>query len=265
MGGDLHEGENTREALGRIGRDIASARFAVVFTGAGISTESGLPDYRGPSGLWKNRRFEELANIDAFKDDPVEFWEFYAHRLAVLADAEPNAAHRALESMYRAGLIKGVITQNVDGLHRRDVFGNGLAELHGSLRTGVCLDCESELDGAEVEARIAEADDGVPRCNCGYPIKPGVVLFGEMLPEEQVVRAQTCALEADYMLCLGSSLSVIPAAFLPATVLKSGGRVAIINQGPTDYDDEPGVIKVEAALAEALPIVATAAERGRGA
>jgi len=228
-----------REALEQIGRDIATARFAVVFTGAGISTESGLPDYRGPSGLWRNRRFEELANIETFKADPVDFWEFYAHRLAVLADAKPNAAHRALEAMYRGGLIKAVITQNVDGLHRREVFGTDLAELHGTLETGVCLNCLDHYNLREIETRIGESKDGVPRCDCDHPIKPGVVLFGEMLPEEQVVRAQNLTSEADYMLCLGSSLSVIPAAFLPATVLDNGGRVAIINQGPTEYDDEP--------------------------
>jgi NAD-dependent deacetylase len=251
-------------ALERIGRDIASARFAVVFTGAGISTGSGLPDYRGPDGLWKNRRFEELANIETFKTSPVEFWEFYAHRLEMLADAEPNAAHRAVEGMYQADLIGAVITQNVDGLHRREVFGTDLAELHGTLERGVCLDCGKDYHRPQTEERIARSEDGVPRCDCGYPIKPGVVLFGEVLPEEQLVRAQTCTSAADYMLCLGTSLSVFPAALLPATVLENGGKLAIINKGRTEYDDEPGVIKVEASLAEAMPIVAADAERGRG-
>jgi NAD-dependent deacetylase len=251
-----------RSALERIGRDIAEADSAVAFTGAGISTESGLPDYRGPAGLWKNKRFEELADIEMFRENPVEFWDFYAHRLEVLEDAEPNEAHLALERMYEGGLIKGVITQNVDGLHRREVFGDDLAELHGTLRSGVCIDCERDYAGSEVATRIAAANDGVPRCDCGSPIKPGVVLFGELLPVDEHRKAKRLALDADYFLCLGSSLSVSPASFLPQFALDNGGKVGIINLGPTAYDDRPRVTKVEATLGEALPLVAADAERG---
>ncbi len=210
----------------------------------------------------KNRRFEELASIETFKKEPVEFWQFYAQRLSALHQAEPNPAHLALEELYEAGLLEGVITQNVDGLHRREVFGSDLYEIHGSLATGSCLECGEDYRLSEVEQRMDAAEDGVPRCDCGYPIKPGVVLFGEYLPVDGS-RAQRLSSEADYLLCLGSSLSVTPAAFLPATVLESRGKVAIINQGPTEYDGEPGVIKVEAALAEAMPIVAAHAKSGR--
>ena len=253
--------DKTRETLREIGREIAEANFAVAFTGAGISTESGLPDYRGPGGLWKNKRFEELAHIETFKSEPGEFWGFYAQRLAALHNAKPNAAHLALEQLHEDGLIKRVITQNVDGLHRREIYGMNLAELHGSLRLGTCLGCGRDWYIAEVEERLAGSEDGVPHCDCGYPLKPGVTLFGENLPEHALEDAQRFASEADYLLCLGSSLSVIPAAFIPATVLDNGGLVGIINQGPTDYDDSYGVLKVEARLAEAMPIVAEAARQ----
>lgn len=250
--------EETREELEQIGREIAEAKFAVVFTGAGMSTESGLPDYRGPDGMWKNKRFEELAHIDMFKENPVEFWNFYAERLSGLHGAERNAAHLVVEELYERGPVKGVITQNVDGLHRREVFGDDLAELHGSLSTSVCLECDKSFPVSEVEGRIDAADDGVPLCDCGYPLKPGVVLFGEMLPTNEHWRSKRLVREADYMLCLGSSLSVTPAAFLPEIVLDNGGKVAIINLGPTDYDGKEGVTKIEAPLGEAMLIVGAA-------
>ena len=251
---------DTRAALEQVGRDIAGAQFAVAFTGAGISTESGLPDYRGANGLWKNKRFEELANIDTFRREPVEFWQFYAERLHILKGARPNPAHVALEILSFHDLIKLVITQNVDGLHRRDYFGATLVELHGSLRTATCLECGRDWGMERVEEGLATAEDGVPRCDCGYPLKPGVTLFGEQLPRGAMETAMGAAAAADYLLCLGSSLQVMPAAAIPAFVLEHGGRVAIINHGKTDYDFEQGVTKVDASLAEAMPIVLDAAE-----
>lgn len=285
----------TRETLGQVGRDLASARHAVAFTGAGISTESGLPDYRGSNGLWKNKRFEELAHIETFKSEPAEFWRFYRERLTVLRGAAPNPAHLALARLEEERLLLGLITQNVDGLHHA-AGSKVVAELHGSLREGECLACravvESEReratlgersrlkdgfweDGrwiasprwpmAEVEARLAAAPDGVPRCECGSPLKPAVVLFGEMLPRKAITKAVGLSRHADFMLCLGSSLQVSPASGMPAIVLQNGGKVAIINQGPTDYDNDPGVQKVEAPLALAMPVVLEAALAARAA
>jgi NAD-dependent deacetylase len=246
---------DTYEGLARIGRELAAARFAIVLTGAGISTESGLPDYRGANGLWRNRRFAELANIELFRREPAEFWEFYVERLRVLHDAQPNAAHLVVEELCAEGLIQGVITQNVDGLHSRESLGSKLAELHGSLRVGNCLECGREWEMDEVERRLATSDDRVPRCDCGSPIKPGVVLFGELLPERELSLATELAMEADYVLCLGSSLEVMPAGALPGLVLDRGGNVAVVNLGPTAYDGEEGVAKVEAPLARAMPVV----------
>ncbi len=249
----------TAEALGRIGRELAHARFAIVLTGAGISTESGLPDYRGATGLWKNRRFEELAHIELFRKEPAEFWDFYAVRLQALRRAQPNAAHLVLEELCAEGLVEAVITQNVDGLHSRQELGPKLVELHGSLRVGTCLDCGRSWTMDELEERLAASDDRVPRCDCGAPVKPGVVLFGELLPGEELETARELAERADYVLCLGSSLEVMPAGALPGLVLEHGGRVAIVNLGPTGYDDVAGVTKVEAPLARAMPLVRDAA------
>ena len=239
--------------IARIANDLAAAEFAIVFTGAGISTESGLPDYRGENGLWKNKRFEQLANIDTFRREPEEFWQFYAERLGSLHSAEPNAAHFALEKLYQDGRIKGVITQNVDGLHRRAVFGDGLAEIHGTLSVGVCLECDASYHVSEVEAKLAV--DGLPRCDrCHAVIKPGVVLFGETLPQAEMARARDWALQADYLLVLGSSCEVYPAAGLPEVVLDNEHSfgVGIINLGPTAYDDDRRVTKAELALGNAM-------------
>ena len=255
-----------RQSLEKIGRDLANAKFAIAFTGAGISTESGLPDYRGATGLWKNRRFEELANIDAFMDEPVEFWEFYGHRIASLHGVEQNAAHLALQDLLFENKIKYIITQNVDGLHVPvEGLRSHVIELHGSLKTGTCVRCiRKDYHVSEIEEKIAASEDGVPRCdNCNYPIKPGVVLFGEALPSSAIQKALYMAQQADFALCLGSSLQVMPAAAIPGYVLdkKPRGRVAIINKGKTHYDGEPGVIKVEASLAEAMPVVLEAAQK----
>lgn len=247
--------EGVEEQLGRIGEEIAEARHVIAFTGAGISTESGLPDYRGPSGLWRNRRFEDLAHLETFKAEPAEFWDFYRHRLAALRDARPNSAHSALAALELEGHVQAVITQNVDGLHVRAGSRN-VIELHGTLRRGQCLACGREWPIEEAEARLEASEDGVPRCDCGYVLKPGVTLFGEALPRGAFDRAWAEAERADLALCLGSSLQVWPAAAIPQQVLAHGGRVVIISQGETDYDDRDDVTKIEAPLGEALPAVA---------
>jgi NAD-dependent deacetylase len=251
-----------RSSIAQIADDLAAAEFAVVFTGAGISTESGLPDYRGENGLWKNKRFEELANIEMFQQAPDEFWRFYAERLSRLHDAEPNVAHLVVERLYEQGVIKGVITQNVDGLHRRSALGRGLAEIHGTLAVGICLECDTSYEISEVEAKLRAL--AVPRCDrCQAVIKPGVVLFGETLPPEQMARAREWARQADYLLVLGSSCEVYPAAGLPEVVLgnEHSFGVGIINLGPTAYDDDPRVTKAELPLGKAMAAIRALLDR----
>lgn len=234
---------------------LAGAERAWVLTGAGISTESGLPDYRGPSGMWRNRRFEELASIDAMRREPREFWEFYRARLDGLRSARPNQAHHAIARMEGAGVVERVVTQNVDGLHQA-AGSNGVLELHGSLRLARCRACGTELPIEHARERWVVADDAVPRCDCGGVLGPGVVLFGEALPLA-IERAFELAERADVVVALGTSLEVFPAAHLPLVTVERGGRFGIVTRGATQFDDLAHV-RIDASLGDVLPQVADA-------
>lgn len=218
---------------------ISIARSVVVLTGAGISVPSGIPDFRTPeTGVWENVNPAEVAHIDVFLNDPERFWSFYGERFASLGDKRPNGAHHALVELERRGLIDAVITQNIDRLHHA-AGTKELIEVHGSIETSECLKCGAtyELEWVRAETRT----HGVPRCtNCDSapPLKPHVVLFGEMLPEEALERAFTYAAGADLMIAIGSSLVVHPVAGIPSLTLRSGGQLAIITNGPTPYDSD---------------------------
>jgi NAD-dependent deacetylase len=221
---------------GRLARLIEQADTVVALTGAGISVPSGIPDFRTPgTGLWANVDPMAVAHIDAFRRDPVSFWSFYGQRFQTLDDKRPNPAHAALVELERAGLLDAVITQNIDRLHAR-AGTETLVEVHGSISHSVCLVCDLRYELEDVRARSEGDRDGVPRCECGRPLKPGVVLFGEYLPVEAIARAEALAAEADLMLCIGSSLEVYPVAELPQTTLAAGGQIAILTQGPTPFD-----------------------------
>ena len=210
---------------------------AVALTGAGVSVPSGIPDFRTPgTGLWENVDPMEVAHISVFRRDPETFWSFYGQRFASLSDKQPNGAHHALAELERRGLLRAVVTQNIDGLHTAGGVTD-LLEVHGSIRTATCLVDGESHDLTEVRARAEAAGDGVPRCEAGHPLKPDVVLFGEMLPEAEISRAFALAGEASLLLCVGSSLEVHPVAGLPEITLAAGGEVAIVTAGPTPYDD----------------------------
>ena len=226
----------------------------VVLTGAGISTESGIPDFRSPTGIW--RRYDPMvyASIDAFHADPAKVWDFYGKRLAALAEAEPNDGHRALAQLERRGWVDAVITQNVDGLHAR-AGSQRVVEVHGSIRTARCVECGTTISSGEAIALLP-----VPRCRmCDAVLKPDVVMFGELLPEAAIDRAIRLASEASLMLVVGSSLEVYPVAGLPLETLAAGGRLAIVNRGATQFDERADVVIDDsagatlAALARALP------------
>lgn len=228
-----------RAELERLLELIEGARSVVALTGAGISVPSGIPDFRTPrTGLWANVNPMEVAHIDAFRADPVRFWRFYGERFATLGDKQPNGAHRALVALEAAGRLDGVITQNIDMLHRKAGSAE-LVEMHGSIATCVCPACsEVSVVLDEVRARLAREADGVPRCErCGGPLKPDVVLFGEMLDEAAMRRAVELCEAADLLLCIGSSLEVHPVAGLPLLTRRSGGNVAILTQGATPLDE----------------------------
>ena len=166
----------------------------VVLTGAGISTESGIPDFRSAEGIWGSYDPMEVATIEAFRRDPARVWQFYARRLGALHDAEPNDGHRALAELEHRGLVRAIVTQNVDSLHTR-AGSEDVIEVHGSLRRCVCLSCGAAELLAEVSAQLEVRP--VPECGeCGAPLKPGVVMFGELLPVDAFQRAERLAREA---------------------------------------------------------------------
>jgi NAD-dependent deacetylase len=225
----------------RLAELIRSAGRVVALTGAGISVPSGIPDFRSPgTGLWAGVNPMEVAHVDVFRRDPERFWRFYGQRFAALRDKRPNGAHRALVELERRGLVEAVVTQNIDGLHRA-AGTRDLIEVHGSIGTSSCARCGGVQPADEVRRRLAEAADGVPRCDCGRPLKPGVVLFGELLPEAALARASALAAAADLLLCVGSSLEVYPVAQLPEITLAAGGAVALVTMGPTPYDGRAAV------------------------
>jgi len=234
------EGRLATAAVERLAGLVREAGSTVALTGAGISVPSGIPDFRSPgTGLWEKVDPMEVAHIDVFRREPERFWRFYGDRFASLRDRQPNGAHRALVELEERGLLDGVITQNIDMLHRR-AGTRELVEVHGSIAESRCLDCGARYPLDEARARL-ERDGGVPECDCGRSLKPDVVLFGELLPEAAMERATTLAAGADLLLCVGSSLEVYPVAGLPGLTLRAGGRIALVTQGPTPYDADAAV------------------------
>jgi NAD-dependent deacetylase len=228
---------------------IAAAQPCVVLTGAGVSTESGIPDFRSATGIWRRYDPMEYASIEAFRRDPAKVWDFYAKRLGVLAEAEPNAAHLALAELERRGLVEAVVTQNVDRLHQA-AGSQRVIEVHGSIRTASCPACghREEFD------RVVELLP-VPACaGCGAVLKPDVVMFGELLPAGAIEEASRLARGAGVLLVVGSSLEVYPVASLPEDTLATGGRLAIVNRGPTPYDRRAEV-RIDASAGETLAAV----------
>ncbi len=223
----------------RLAELIRSSDCTVALTGAGISVPSGIPDFRSPgTGLWENVDPMEVAHIDVFLNDPGRFWSYYRPRFGTLTEKEPNPAHRVLAELEERGALEAVITQNIDMLHRR-AGSQRVVEVHGTIETGSCWTCQASYPLADVEP-LFDAD-GVARCTCGGPVKPDVVLFGEMLPEEAMLEAHALCERADLLLCVGTSLEVYPVAGLPSVTRAAGGAVAIVTKGPTSYDAEAEV------------------------
>jgi NAD-dependent deacetylase len=222
----------------RLAELLRGAERAVVLTGAGVSVPSGIPDFRTPGkGIWEKVDPMEVAHIDAFRRSPDRFWQFYSDRFTSLVDKRPNPAHEAIAELERRGIVRGVITQNVDRLHRMAGSEN-VIEVHGSIEHCVCPECGGRTSLDEVLEILAQRP-GAPECTaCIHPLKPDVVLFGELLPAAAMAEAHALAREADLMLCVGSSLEVFPVASLPGITLEAGGRLALVTEGPTPYDGE---------------------------
>ena len=220
----------------------------VVLTGAGISTESGIPDFRSASGIWATVDPFEVASIQAFHGDPGRVWQFYRSRIDLLLSAEPNAGHLGLAELERRGLVQAIVTQNIDTLHTR-AGSRDVVEVHGSIRSAVCTSCGAEEPCEDVLGQLEELP--APVCaGCGSILKPGVVLFGELLPAEAMRRATELARTAKLMLVVGSSLEVWPVAGLPL----EAGSLAIVNRGPTALDHR-AVLKIDGAAGATLGAV----------
>ena len=223
----------------------------MVLTGAGVSTESGIPDFRSETGIWADVDPFEVASIQAFRRDPERVWGFYRTRIKMLLEAEPNPAHYALAELARRELVQALVTQNIDTLHTR-AGSREVIEVHGSIRSAVCRRClwTESTEGVLVQLEERPA----PLCaQCGEVLKPGVTLFGELLPRAAMERATYFARGAELMLVVGSSLEVWPVAGLPL----EASAVAIVNRGPTALDDR-SLLKIDAAAGETLQAVVAA-------
>ena len=216
---------------------IEQSERIVALTGAGISTASGIPDFRSPGGLWEDVDPMEVATLTVFRQDPGKFWSFYRSRLDIVDEFDPNPGHYLLADLHTKGLLTAVSTQNIDGLHQKSGLPDErVFEVHGSVRNLVCLSCGTRYPREQVEELWVE-EDGVPRCSCGEVLKPDVVLFEEMLPEEAFAASVAAISEADLLLIIGSSMVVHPAASLPGH-LPDSGRIAILNDEPTPWGSE---------------------------
>lgn len=236
--------------IGKLLEYLRSARNGWAFTGAGVSTPSGIPDFRGPEGLWRKYDPERVSTIDAFRERPEEFFAFWMHRFELMERAEPNSVHRLLARLEEKGYLRGVITQNIDGLHRK-AGSRTVLEIHGNARTGTCQGCgrRYELEWMAERARR----EGLVRCDCGALVKPDVVLFGEQLTPD-FERAWEEVSRCDFLWVLGSSLQVWPAAELVPLAARNGAVVVIANRDPTPYDDLAALVIRDdlARLAEGL-------------
>jgi len=233
---------------------IRQSQMTVALTGAGISTPSGIPDFRSPgAGLWEEADPMEVASIIGFRRNPQSFYRWIRPLARTMIGAQPNAAHLALAELEAGGRLAAVITQNIDLLHSR-AGSRQVLEIHGHIREATCLNCRGVQPAAPVFQRFLE-DGRTPHCpECGGVLKPNVVLFGEELPAALLIEAQRLARQCDLMLVAGSSLEVAPAGDLPGLALAAGARLIIVNREPTPYDAEAEVV-IHADVAEALPAI----------
>ena len=237
----------------RLASLIRERQPCVVLTGAGISTESGIPDFRSPIGIWATVDPMEFASLSAFRRDPEHVWSFYRLRIEMLTEAEPNRGHLALAELERRGFVAGLVTQNIDMLHER-AGTKRLVEVHGSIRTATCPSCRESLTLAAVQEQLT-ASEGAPRCpGCSDILKPDVVFFEEMLPPAAIDEAHAWVESAELLIVVGSALEVYPVAGLPDHARKHGGAVAIVNLGPTTFD-RASVLKLELGAGETFDAV----------
>ena len=246
------------QKINQIAQMIASSKKIVVFTGAGISTESGIPDFRGPQGLWTKVDPNDYT-IDKFLNSEAtrrKMWQRLREG-GLMADIQPNRAHQAIVELEKMGKLSSVVTQNVDNLHQK--AGNSqhlIHELHGNMQWIICLDCRKRYP-IEIAKQDVPSPDYVLSCeSCQGILKPDVVLFGEMLPQDVLARATQEARSCDLLIVIGSTLFVYPAAYMPLYAKQSGAKIVIINLGPTEQDDIADV-RIDAPAGETMAKIMT--------
>lgn len=242
---------------------LRPARRILVFTGAGISTGSGIPDFRGPQGVWTRRRPIDFADFLASEAKRVDYWEYKLEAHEQFRAAAPNAVHLAIAELERLGRVQAVVTQNIDGLHQAAGSSPELVvELHGTNRFVECLSCGAR-EAPERAMALFRAQRRAPRCACSGLLKPATISFGQALLPEVLQAAARHASQADLIVALGSTLSVQPAASIPLVALRAGAAYAIVNRGPTDHD-ALATLRIEGDVMEVVPpAVAALGETGR--
>ncbi|HEX9373500.1 MAG TPA: NAD-dependent deacylase [Roseiflexaceae bacterium] len=239
------------QGIDRAASVLRGTQRAVALTGAGISRPSGIPDFRGESGLWRLDDPMVVASLRGFQADPRRFYDWFRPLLNTIAAAEPNPAHLALARLERAGTLTAVITQNVDGLHQR-AGSREVYELHGHMRSATCAGCGRQAPSQPLLDRVRRGE--IPRCGCGGAFKPDVVLFDELLPRGLFWLAQRALEACDALIVAGTALEVAPVCDLPLAALRRGARLIVVNQGPTYLDERADVVLRED-VAIALPAI----------
>jgi len=243
-----------RENIIKAAKLLLNSKYAVILTGAGISTESGIPDFRGERGIWEKYKPEIYGNIQSFLKDPSKFWEMAEEIAPTLFNAEPNLGHFAIATLEKMNIVKAIITQNVDELHQK--AGSIIVyEVHGNINRFTCLGCRASYNKEQLLRKIKKKKDLPPVCDyCAAPLKPSVVLFGENLPNFEKYMSIDLAKKADVMLIAGSSLEVAPVCNLPLYTLSNGGKLIIINDESTDLDERAEIV-INQKTGTVLPLI----------
>lgn len=218
---------------------IVSAKYLAAFTGAGVSVLSGIPDFRGKNGLYKTPEAEKMFDISVFRSDPSVYYNMSKDFIYGLNEKQPSVVHKVLALLEEKGILKSIITQNIDFLHQK-AGGKNVIEIHGSPKLHHCVKCgyETGFENIVPQVRLGK----IPECpECGGVFKPDITFFGEALPVQAFIKAQEECGKADALLILGSSLTVYPAAALPELTLRNGGKIAVVNNQPTHFDGCAGV------------------------
>jgi NAD-dependent deacetylase len=239
---------------------LRRSQHLLVFCGAGVSTASGIPDFRGPQGVWTRRRPVYYDEFLASEEARVEYWDFKLETWEIYQAAQPNAVHCAIAALERAGKVAAVVTQNVDGLHRRaGTSPDLLVELHGTDLIVECQSCYATSDPAPHLAHFRTTRQP-PRCGCGGPLKQATISFGQSLRKTDLERATAAAIKADLVLALGSTLSVHPAASIPLLAAERGTPYIVVNRGATEHDGHPSVtLRLEGDVTAIIPAAVEAA------